>query len=442
MEANKLKDITEKLRFLKDYSSLVIPVVITMVGVIVFVLALLMGSKFKDKVTNESIPKGDRIKSLSNQVVSSEQEDEEKKYYDDYERDANEIVTLARQSSERVLLSDKIFPEAKDSSSLLFEEFAKNYRDGIDLLLADINALDCPSEAELEKSISGGSSLSGSARSRRQRRPTSLISGSNDAKIRNILCEKKAEGASVYTNAADLSGYEFWEEYEYPGLKGAVEDCWHWQLGYWIIEDIIDTIKSMNSGSDTVYTSPVKRLVSVDFTPGGASSGGSRGSRIRRTNNNRPSYVTTLQEGFTPPYTGRLCNNDIDVVHFNVVVLIDVKKVLPFMDELSSAKEHAVRQADTQTARKSKHNQITILKDRLDSIDLSAEEHKLYRYGKEDAVVKMELVCEYIFNKSGYDTIMPNSVKESLKKPEETTTRRGRPRPSTPVKRPELGLPE
>ena len=148
MEANKLKDVTEKLRFLKDYSSLVIPVVIALVGVIVFVLALLMGSKFKDDITTQSIPKGRSIERLSKQVVSSEQEDEEKKYHDDYQRDANEIVTLARQSSERALLSDKIFPEAKDDSSLLFKEFAKKYRDGIDSLLAGINALDCPSEAE------------------------------------------------------------------------------------------------------------------------------------------------------------------------------------------------------------------------------------------------------------------------------------------------------
>ena len=108
------------------------------------------------------------------------------------------------------------------------------------------------------------------------------------------------------------------------------------------------------------------------------------------------------------------------------------------MDELSSAKEHTVRQSNTETAIKSKHNQITILKNKLDSIDRSAEEHKLYRYGKEAAVVEMELVCEYILNKSGYDTIMPDSVKESLKKPEVTTGRRRRPRPSTSAPEPSL----
>jgi len=41
--------------------------------------------------------------------------------------------------------------------------------------------------------------------------------------------------------------------------------------------------------------------------------------------------------------------------------------------------------------------------------------HDLYRYG-EDAVVELELVCEYIFNKKGYDEIKPELVKKGESK--------------------------
>ena len=183
----------------------------------------------------------------------------------------------------------------------------------------------------------------------------------------------------------------------------------------------------MNSGSGTVYTSPIKRLLSVNFISGGVNTSSRQTSRTRQADDNRPSYVTTIEEGLTKPYTARVCNDDIDVVHFNLVVITDIKAVLSFMDELSSAKEHIIPKSDKEQNTKSKHNQITILESKIDSIDRAVEEHNLYRYGKEPAVVKIELVCEYIFNKSGYDKIKPESVKESLKKPEEDTSRRRRP---------------
>ena len=54
MDASKFKDITEKLRFLKDYSSLVIPAVIALVGVVIFVLALLMKEHSEGQQNQES----------------------------------------------------------------------------------------------------------------------------------------------------------------------------------------------------------------------------------------------------------------------------------------------------------------------------------------------------------------------------------------------------
>ena len=37
--------------------------------------------------------------------------------------------------------------------------------------------------------------------------------------------------------------------------------------------------------------------------------------------------------------------------------------------------------------------------------------HKLYRYG-EAAAVRLDLICEYIFKKDGYDEIKPETIEE------------------------------
>ena len=95
-----------------------------------------------------------------------------------------------------------------------------------------------------------------------------MISGLKDVDLAivDILCKDKAKSAHIYANPADMGGYEFWEKYKYPGADEAIQDCWYYQLGYWIIEDIFQTIEAMNSASNSILTSPVKRLLRTSFT--------------------------------------------------------------------------------------------------------------------------------------------------------------------------------
>jgi hypothetical protein len=178
----------------------------------------------------------------------------------------------------------------------------------------------------------------------------------------------------------------------------------------------------MNSGSNSVLESSVKRLLAIDFgtgAEGGVGSGrkttvgGKVGSR-QKTTVVRPSYVLTIEEGIAVPFTGRVCNSDIDVVHFNVRLIVNAKEILRFMQQLCSAKQHIIRDPNgqPQNPRYAKHNQITILESRISSINRQDETHDLYRYG-EDAVVELDLVCEYVFSKKGYEDIKPLSVKQS-----------------------------
>ena len=242
-----------------------------------------------------------------------------------------------------------------------------------------------------------------------------------DATIVDEICLEKAKSGSIYASPVDVSGYEFWREYQHPGMEEAIKDCWYWQLGYWIIEDAIDTIEAMNAGSKSVLTSPVKRLMRVGFSLSEMRGMGMRAARMgrraaKKSSEDKPTYVLSAQEGLTESCTGRFSNKDIDVIHFNLVVLVRADDVLPFMEELCSAKESKFRGWDGRLEQPEtyKHNQITILESNMRPIDTQNDpSHYLYRYG-EDAVVELDLICEYIFNKTGYDSIMPNPVKDEL----------------------------
>ncbi len=407
----KFKDLIRRLSFLGNYSSLILPMIIILLAVLLFIPTQLISGKLKKRVEDESISIGRRIQSLSKSTVSRNQWEVEQEYQQDYERDANQIALLAKQSSQRQLLSYKIFPKPKETSTLIFRQFGQRFRSGIDKLITWVNALDCPTNAELRRGLQGSSLPS-------YRRGLNWDMGRSDstlseveATITEVLCQEKAEHASVYANPAELNGYEFWEGYEYTGMDTAVEDCWYWQLAYWIIEDVFDTIDALNSGSNSVFTSPVKRLLSVTFpTSGGGAVAGKAAAAVK------PSYVLSIEKAIIEPHTGRFCDDDIDVVHFNVVVVVDAKAVLPFMQKLCSAKQHKFRGfSGEEQEQVFKHNQITVLESNIKSVDRQDRAHNLYRYG-EDAVVELDLVCEYIFNKNGYDEIKPEAVKELLKK--------------------------
>ena len=109
------------LEFLRNYSSLAVPAVLVLVAVIIFIPAQLIGSKLKKQILSESINKrAKKVKSVSSGVVSREQWKIERDYQQVYSEDANRIWDLACQSSQRALLSYKIFPEPKVKSALIF----------------------------------------------------------------------------------------------------------------------------------------------------------------------------------------------------------------------------------------------------------------------------------------------------------------------------------
>ncbi len=402
MNLGKIKGLTQKVSVLKNYSSLLVPVVIAMVGILLFLPAQLLSRGLKKQIEDESVSIGKKIKSLSSGAVVRDQWKVEEEYQKAFAEDANQISLLMKHSSERPLLSYKIFPEPKETSMLIFKQFGQRYREEIDSRLAKLNAHDCPTALEIANSLSKGALSTGESTDTRTTKSSEV-----DDTIIDALCKARARSSKVYANAANIAGYEFWENYEYAGMEQAVQDCWFWQLGYWIIEDVLDTIEACNANSASVFESPVKRILSVDFASKGAS-GGMSGKK----SDVRPIYIASSKNVMVLPCTARLSNSDIDVVHFEFSVVVQAKEVMRFMKELCSSKGHEFRGFSNELTEPQfyKHNQITILGADISAIDSASSAHKLYRYG--DAVVKLSLMCEYIFEKNGYDTIKPASLKQ------------------------------
>ncbi len=440
------KVLVQKLSIFKSKSALLVPIIIGLVGGLLLIPTQLMSSKLKKQIKSESVSTiGKSIQSLRRETISSEQWKKEQERHLDYAKDVNEIALLAKRSTQRELLSYKMFPEPQDKSQFTFLEFSKRYCDALRALVTGINGRDCPTETELEKALKKSSGRSGMGDRNQStdfytgfltRSSGTLYGERGDVEdtIVDEICRQRAESASVYARQVDLSGYRFWLDYKYDsGIKEAVEDCWYCQLAYWIIEDVIDTIGTMNSeaGSNSVLASPVKRLIGIyfDLGVGGiVSSYGGQASSVKgmpkKINADRPIYILSLEEAVINPYTGRHCNNDIDIVHFRIVVIVSAKEVLPFMQQLCSAKEHKFAGFyGNEQEQIYKHNQITILESKISSIDREDETHKLFRYGDE-AVVELDLVCEYIFKKAGYEEIKPASIKE-IQKPEGKTEKKG-----------------
>ncbi|MHC4242973.1 MAG: hypothetical protein ACYSU4_11260 [Planctomycetota bacterium] len=405
------------MRFIRKYAALLVPTGILLVAVVLFVPTLLAGRSIS-KSMESSIADGRKLASMRSKTPCKAQAEVEKLYQGEHKKDADEIVQLSRRSTQRELISYKIFPKPKDTSQQVFVQFGAQYRATIEELVKSMNALDAPRDIDIKKEIEGEGSGGGSVIGGRFGRigTTKAVGtkkGSSNA-IVDAVCNKRAESVPVYANPNSFAWYGFWENYKYSGLDAAIKNCWHSQVAYWIYEDVVATINEVNSESDCVYTSGVKRLVGVSFS-----------KPVEYVNSinlavvgpDAPDYV--MDKGVSvlgaEPWTGRMCDADIDVVHFAVSVIVDTKSFMPFIKELCGEKEHRYREGYLANGpeRVYKHNQITVLQSKIEPVDRTATQHEFYRYG-DGAIVQLSLVCEYIFNRSIYDKIKPEPIKVLL----------------------------
>jgi len=411
LDLSKIKDVLKGLSSLRTYSVLLVPTVIVIAGLLVLTGAILMGRSFRNTVNRESIPMGSTIKELDGKeegLLVAKQVEAEKQYQDAYEQDANAILQADIESSQRELLSYDVLPKPEETSAMLFTSFGSNYRKGIEGLIAKINGKDSPSEEDFSLAGTSRASLRGPMATGPAGQPK------EQEKIAEGICQARAKSISIYASPNDVSGYIFWERYQYKDMNSSVDDCWYWQQGYWIIEDIFNAVAAMNRESSTVYSSPVKRVGRIGFVSASRMiTSGLSGTTVSQE---KPKYVSKPAEQIAEPCTGRISNNDYNIIHFRFVAVIKANEIISFMKELCSAKEHRFAgYKGSEQPRVYKHNQISILETNIKTVEEGSADHKYYRYGY-DSVKEVEFICEYIFNKKGYEPVNPAAVTISTAK--------------------------
>jgi hypothetical protein len=388
------------VKILKKNISIIIPAVIAVLAALLFIPTIIIQDKISEKL-KQSERLGKEVESVIRSAVPAGQFEIVKIYEDKHQQDANEIQKLAIQTTQRGLLSYKIFPEPNETSIQIFNEFKKAYNSAFAKLIKDMNALDAPTDIEIRKETGSMQSETPNSGFDRQ------AADKSSEKIIELICKKRCEEIPCYVNPQVFSGYAFWNNWEYRGTEPAIKDCWYCQLAYWIHEDIVDTINKINASSNTVANSSVKRLLGIRFASGDAAETKSNDTEL-------PIYVTDMSGGLCQPWTTRISNDQIDVIHFSLAVIIRADDVMRFMDELCSQKTHYFSgYKNDQPMHQFKHNQITILQSDIKSVNREDQNHRRYRYGQE-AVIHLNLICEYLFNREGYDIIKPNLVKQGF----------------------------
>ncbi len=431
------------MSFIKKYSLLLIPVGIALAAGVVIVLTILTSHSLARDIAAKSLQPNGQITSLLRNPHSERQPDVEKTRQDRRANDVKGVLNLAMQCTLRELISYRIFIEERDSSQQLFDEYGQNYRLAVESLVRSMQALEAPSDMEVRDVLNESTQPAlGGARGYRDmgyggfKRPgTSGSTRRNDSARKAMLdaiCSKRAEEIRVYANPNLFKWYEYWGDFQYAGAEPAIQDCWYSQLACWIYEDVVATINKLNAASRNVYSSPVKRLFGMSFreavdypkTTGRVAYGGGRtadrgyfGDELYSSRGDAPEYIRYPESGVldVEPWMGRVCNDDIDIVHFSVGVITSSSAVMSFMEELCSVKEHVYCKGYKEDGERLtfQHNQIGILKSDVIAVERDAPENANYRYGDE-AVVRLDLVCEYVFNRSGYDKIKPESIKVQL----------------------------
>lgn len=419
------------LSSLRKYSILLVPIGILLGTAVVFGLVVLSGRSLKAQIQKQSVDIGRQIESMASETPSAKQADQAKVVMDQLAEQVGQIEQLAKQDSQRLLLSYKIFPKPKETSQQIYSEFGEAFRQGLEGMIREVRALDAPSETELSKEL-------GPDPARALRVTTSGVQDKATQGLIDAVCSKRAGELGVYANPKLFAWYGYWGKFKFEGEERAIRDCWSSQVAYWIYEDIFATIKALNTSSSSVLTSPVKRLVGIRFGGPveyqkasqlslGLGLAGYEGARddlnyvldpskpIGPGGSTPPAYLMSGEGLGIQAWTQRYCSPQIDVLHFYLGVVVDHRSVMSFLRELCSEKTHKFRTGFTANGKEVeyKHNSITVLGSSIDPVEATNEEHQMYRYGP-NAVVTLLLDCEYLFHRAGYDTIQPDMIKKDL----------------------------
>jgi hypothetical protein len=448
-----LKDILPLLKkinilgFLKNNRALLVPIIIVVLAILLFVPTTLLSRSLRKTIETKSVKAGQDIDRLIRDVNQAAEAEALGPYINAYAQDANAFDNLIQQTTLRELLSYKIFSDPNNISQLAFDPFRQGYVSGIEAMLLSLKAGLPPTETEIYAALetSSRSPYGRAGRPGAGRAPTAggaygggygrlggmggmggmgglrmnfRMMTENDRRIVEEVCADKARNAKIYANPVDIGGYAYWSDWKFEKLDKAIKDAWYWQIAYWILEDVAATIQQMNQDAENVLTSPVKRVMSVQFTQ--SRTGRSMLGRGRRMMNvpkdkQTPSYATGIRNAMTgTPCTGRFTDGVRDIMQFEVRVIVKSAEAMRFLQELCSAKTHKFRGwLGDQPEQTYKHNQISILESQISPVDREDFEHSSFQYGDEE-VVDVDLICEYALVRAAYASLFPKEVLDDI----------------------------
>ncbi len=177
-----------------------------------------------------------------------------------------------------------------------------------------------------------------------------------------------------------------------PGARPDPVDIWWSQVQLWVQQDVLNAIADANADKTSVLDAPVKHLFSVaipaTFVSGAAAAPGA--AAVDSMNGNPDSPITKVP---TVSMTGRVSNALYDVIHFDMVVDVEVAQIPQFLRTLSDNRLVFVREMS------------------ISSVDSAGELAKGYYYG-ENPVAHLTLRCETLLMRKWSTPLMPPGVKQ------------------------------
>ena len=140
------------LTFIKKYTSLLIPAGIALCALLLLIPTLLIGGSLKEKII-KSERQGNSVSRSVNTAHSKKDVVNLKYYQDKLQEDSKRVVDLAKQTTQRELISPAIFPEPDDSSVQIYTDFGTDYRVAIEELLKRANARSAPTTSEIKQQL-------------------------------------------------------------------------------------------------------------------------------------------------------------------------------------------------------------------------------------------------------------------------------------------------
>lgn len=175
------------------------------------------------------------------------------------------------------------------------------------------------------------------------------------------------------------------------------EAVWLAQLGLWIQQDVCEVVKECNAGSNSVFTSPVKHIVHVDFVQAnpyllGLSPTGEATNTVPVTGVKPEAPINLIKAASV---TGRVSNGLYDVVQYRLTVRVSESFVPQFLAQISKGRLQYV------------------LNVQMRALNSQAEAATGFLYGN-DRVVELQVTVESLFLRTWTEPLMPKAIRQMV----------------------------